>query len=166
VFLMTMIFRPLRGLARSNIAAIAPAFSSRGDRASGNHGRTGIDRSGLPEVSWISGDQIRSRSFGHPCSNNHIERNDRADVWGRGKLRLYPLLIGMAAGYASAYFFGVLELARLREMFAVALFSMPSRAQSGWAFDFAVLPPFLIASLASTLKAVGDLSFCQKNHRR
>ncbi|HEU4343111.1 MAG TPA: solute carrier family 23 protein [Candidatus Binatia bacterium] len=83
-------------------------------------------------------------------------------VWGRGKLRLYPLLIGMAAGYASAYLLGVLETARLKEMFAVPMFSLPRRAQTGWAFDFAILPAFLIASLASTLKSVGDLTLCQK----
>jgi xanthine permease XanP len=83
-------------------------------------------------------------------------------VWGKGKLRLYPLLIGMAAGYASAYWFGVLETARLQEMFAVPMFSIPRRAQAGWAFDFTVLPAFIIASLASTLKAIGDLTLCQK----
>lgn len=83
-------------------------------------------------------------------------------VWGRGKIRLYPLLIGIAAGYASAYVFGIFETARLQEMLAVPMISAPNRAQAGWVFDIAVLPAFLIASLASTLKSVGDLTLCQK----
>lgn len=83
-------------------------------------------------------------------------------VWGRGKLKLYPVLVGLLAGYSLAYFFGVFHTERLREMTAAPLISLPRRAQSGWPIDFALLPAFLIASLASTLKSVGDLTLCQK----
>jgi NCS2 family nucleobase:cation symporter-2 len=40
--------------------------------------------------------------------------------------------------------------------------SLPERAAAGLSFDFGLLLPFLIASLASSLKAVGDLTLCQK----
>jgi NCS2 family nucleobase:cation symporter-2 len=83
-------------------------------------------------------------------------------VWGEGMLRLYPVLSGLVVGYLSAYTVGLLTWPQLSAMLAAPVINLPARAQPGWAFSFAVLPAFLIASLASTLKAVGDLSLCQK----
>lgn len=83
-------------------------------------------------------------------------------VWGKGKLRLYPVFAGLAVGYSFAYFLGVFDTERLREMLAAPMISVPRTARTGWVFDLALLPAFLIASLASTLKSVGDLTLCQK----
>ncbi len=83
-------------------------------------------------------------------------------VWGKGKIKLYPVLIGLVVGYLLAYFLGVFHTERLQAMLATPLISLPRKAHSGWSLDFALLPAFLIASLASTLKSVGDLTLCQK----
>ncbi|HSF59659.1 MAG TPA: solute carrier family 23 protein [Candidatus Binatia bacterium] len=83
-------------------------------------------------------------------------------VWGKGKIKLYPVLVGLAVGYLFAYFFGVFQTERLREMLAAPMISLPRKVHTGWSFDIALLPAFLIASLASTLKSVGDLTLCQK----
>ena len=83
-------------------------------------------------------------------------------VWGKGKLKLYPVLIGLVAGYLFAYFFGVFQTERLREMLAAPMVSLPQKIHTDWSFDLVLLPAFLIASLASTLKSVGDLTLCQK----
>ena len=83
-------------------------------------------------------------------------------VWGKGKLKLYPVLIGLMVGYLLANFFGVFQTERLQEMLAGPMISLPRKAHPGWSFDLALLPAFLIASLASTLKSVGDLTLCQK----
>jgi NCS2 family nucleobase:cation symporter-2 len=83
-------------------------------------------------------------------------------VWGKGKLKLYPVLIGLLVGYLLAYFFGVFQTERLQEMLAAPIISLPRKVHTGWSFDLALLPAFLIASLASTLKSVGDLTLCQK----
>jgi xanthine permease XanP len=83
-------------------------------------------------------------------------------VWSEGVLRLYPVLLGLVAGYLSAYAVGLLTWPHLNVALTAPLISLPTRSQSGWAFSLAVLPAFLIASLASTLKAVGDLTLCQK----
>jgi NCS2 family nucleobase:cation symporter-2 len=82
-------------------------------------------------------------------------------VWSKGKSKLYPVLIGLAVGYLLAHFFGVFQTERL-QMLAAPMISLPRKVQTGWSFDLAVLPAFLIASLASTLKSVGDLTLCQK----
>jgi len=83
-------------------------------------------------------------------------------IWGKGKFKLYPVLIGLTVGYLLAYFLGIFQTERLRHMLASPMISLPRKAHTGWAFDLALLPAFLIASLASTLKAVGDLTLCQK----
>jgi xanthine permease XanP len=83
-------------------------------------------------------------------------------VWGKGKLKLYPVLVGLAVGYLLAYFWGVFHTERLREMLAAPMISLPRKVHTGWFFDIALLPAFLIASLASTLKSVGDLTLCQR----
>jgi xanthine permease XanP len=83
-------------------------------------------------------------------------------IWGKGKLKLYPVLIGIPVGYLLAYFLGLFQTERLQDMLASPMISLPRKAHTGWAFDFALLPAFLITSLASTLKAVGDLTLCQK----
>jgi len=83
-------------------------------------------------------------------------------VWSKGKLRLYPVLIGLGVGYLTAYKVSLLNVSRLDAALGVPLFSFPETAVARWAFDLSVLPVFLIASLASTLKSVGDLTLCQK----
>jgi NCS2 family nucleobase:cation symporter-2 len=83
-------------------------------------------------------------------------------VWGKGKLKLYPVLVGLIVGYLLAFFWGVLHTERLQEMLDAPMVSLPRKVHTGWSFDLALLPAFLIASLASTLKSVGDLTLCQK----
>jgi NCS2 family nucleobase:cation symporter-2 len=83
-------------------------------------------------------------------------------VWSRGKLRLYPVLLGLLTGYAVAFGTGVLTAAEIGAAMSVPALSLPERAASGWAFDSALLVPFLIASVTSSLKSVGDLTLCQK----
>src|SRR5262245_54715243 len=83
-------------------------------------------------------------------------------VWGKGQLKLYPVLVGLGVGYLLAHFFGEFQTERLQQMLAAPMISLPRKAQTGWSFDLALLPAFLIASLASTLKCIGDLTLCQK----
>lgn len=83
-------------------------------------------------------------------------------VWGKGKLKLYPLLIGLVTGCVCAHLLGVFPTARVEQALAAPIFSLPRKAVAGWSFNLDLLPAFLIASLASTLKSVGDLTLCQK----
>ena len=83
-------------------------------------------------------------------------------VWNMRALKLYPVLLGMTAGYLSAYALGLLSETQVAKVLAAPIISLPRRAATGWVFSAALLPAFLIASLASTLKSVGDLTLCQK----
>jgi xanthine permease XanP len=63
---------------------------------------------------------------------------------------------------SAAYALGLLSAFEFFRSFAGSIVSLPQRAEPGWLFDISLLPAFFIASLASTLKSVGDLTLCQK----
>ncbi len=84
-------------------------------------------------------------------------------IWSKGKLRLYPILLALLAGYTASAMLGFLSFMQARTAFAAPLVSLPTRVGGGGlGFSLALLFPFLIASLSSTLKSVGDLTLCQK----
>jgi NCS2 family nucleobase:cation symporter-2 len=83
-------------------------------------------------------------------------------VWSRGKLKLFPIVIGLVVGNIAALMMGILHWADIRAQWAQPLFSIPHRVASGMAFRFSLLLPFLIIGISATLKTVGDLTLCQK----
>ncbi len=84
------------------------------------------------------------------------------NVWTKGKLRLFCILIGLAVGYLVAAYMGLLTGAHWGELARRPLFWMPFSHHPGWSFDAHLILPFLIAMLCSSLKSVGDLTTCQK----
>jgi len=83
-------------------------------------------------------------------------------IWTRSKLHLFPMLIGVAAGYAAAWATGEFHVAQLLTQMPPGFLSFPHRASAGLSFKVALLPPFLIAALTASLKTVGDTTLCQK----
>lgn len=84
-------------------------------------------------------------------------------VWGTLFMRLYSVLIGIAFGYAVDF---ALQLGPTDAASAFGhsgLFSLPDiHIPTSMTFDASLILPFLIAGIASTVKAVGDLSTAQK----
>ncbi len=83
-------------------------------------------------------------------------------IWSRSKLRLYPILLGLAAGYATAAMLGRLHGSDLLPISAAPLLQFPHQVRGGLHFSFLYFVPFLIASVSSVLKTVGDLTLCEK----
>lgn len=84
------------------------------------------------------------------------------NVWGKGKTRLYSVLIGMAMGYAASFFTGILTTEQVRSLINEPVFRAPAFAAHGLSFNISLLVPFLVATLSSALKTMGDLTICQK----
>ncbi len=84
------------------------------------------------------------------------------NVWGKGKLRLYSLLIGMAIGYAISAAVGILTIDQARLVMDSSFFQLPEVGKFGISFSAVLLIPFLVAALSSALKTMGDLTTCQK----
>jgi xanthine permease XanP len=83
-------------------------------------------------------------------------------IWTRSKLHLFPMLVGVAAGYAAARVLGEFHSSQLLAQMPPGFVSFPQRAVGGLSFKFWLLPPFLIAALTASLKSVGDTTLCQK----
>ncbi len=83
-------------------------------------------------------------------------------VWGKGKLRLYSVIVGIAGGYAASILLGVLTMAQMREVIEAPLVSAPDFSHVSYAFDPALIIPMVIVTLASTLKSVASLTMCQQ----
>jgi len=84
-------------------------------------------------------------------------------VWGTRFMRLYSVLLGIAFGYALELGFQLGPADAFSAFGNSDLFSLPAiHVPTSMTFDAALILPFLIAGIASTVKAVGDLSTAQK----
>ena len=84
-------------------------------------------------------------------------------VWSKGKLRLFPILLGLLAGYAVSAGLGILNPQQFQFVRTAPLMSFPGRVHGGgWAVSWSLVIPFLIASVSSILKTDGDLTLCEK----
>jgi len=83
-------------------------------------------------------------------------------VWGKGPLRLFGVLIGMAAGYGTAAVVGRLTPSDIQSVVAAPLARLPTGGHLGWSFDPALMVAFAIPALAASLRAMADITTCQK----
>jgi xanthine permease XanP len=86
------------------------------------------------------------------------------NVWSTGSLKLYSVLLGLLFGYAISIPAGLLTADHLRRLLDAPLITLPPLASHGLSFHAALLVPFLVATLSSALKAMGDLTICQKTN--
>jgi NCS2 family nucleobase:cation symporter-2 len=84
------------------------------------------------------------------------------NVWGRGALRLFCVLIGMAAGYLLASALGRVGAEHPAAIQAGSLIALPDLAHLGWSFDPTLALPFAVAAVAASLKVIGNVTTSQK----
>ena len=84
------------------------------------------------------------------------------NIWGRGNLRQYCLLIGICVGYSLSYILGFFSQADFEQLRQSSWIALPHMINLRWSFDVTLLAPFLIAALCSSLKCIGDITTCQK----
>lgn len=86
------------------------------------------------------------------------------NIWSKGKLRLYCVIIGMTIGYIASSVTGVLSAADWKHVLNTPFFALPDAgvARFKWSFDWSLLIPFMIVALCGSLKSVGNILTCQK----
>jgi NCS2 family nucleobase:cation symporter-2 len=84
------------------------------------------------------------------------------NVWSKGKLKMFCVLIGMAVGYLAAYILGLLSESQIQTVSDSPFLWFPAERHPGWSFSLFLVIPFFVAMVCSTLKSVGDLTLCQK----
>ena len=82
-------------------------------------------------------------------------------IWGRGTLKLLCSSLGLVAGMASAWAIGLIDPSRLAAIGSVPWIAVP-RPFLQVGFDIGLVPAFLAAGVAASLRAVGVITTCQR----
>ena len=85
------------------------------------------------------------------------------NVWGKGKQKLYSVLIGMAFGYGLALLMGLMNPTQFHEALEARWLAFPV-LDGMWniSFRWSLLPTFAIVSICGALKSFGNLTLCEK----
>jgi xanthine permease XanP len=83
-------------------------------------------------------------------------------VWGRGQLRLFPVIVGMAVGYVLCLSVGLAGPDPVSRIAASPLVAFPDVNYFGLSFSPVLIVPFAIAGLVTFVKSVGEFSICQR----
>jgi NCS2 family nucleobase:cation symporter-2 len=84
------------------------------------------------------------------------------NVWTKGKLKMFSVLIGMVTGYLIAIYNGVISTQAITEIKNASFVWFPLSKHPGFSFSFKLVLPFGVAMLCSSLKSIGDMITAQK----
>ncbi len=84
------------------------------------------------------------------------------NLYTKGKIKLYCVLIGMIFGYLLSAMLGILNYSHIERILDAPVLGFPDLSHFGLAFNITLLIPFLIAMICSTLKSIGDITTCQR----
>src|SRR5262249_21362165 len=73
------------------------------------------------------------------------------NIWTKGRLRLFSVLIGIVVGYVVAVETGVLEADKLRSVTALPLVGLPGVGHMAFSFDATLIIPFAVTALAMAM---------------
>jgi xanthine permease XanP len=123
----------------------------------------GLIPMGLSKFMGISyaGEPIDPLSFSLACATLLLMVG--LNVWGSARVRLYGVLIGMAAGYALSWLFGLMQPSDFANVREAPWIGLPHYAgMLDFAFEWSLLPTFVIVSLCGALKSIGNLTLAEK----
>ncbi|PWR73722.1 solute carrier family 23 protein [Methanospirillum lacunae] len=83
-------------------------------------------------------------------------------VWGKGSLKLFPVIVGMAVGYALCISLGIAGNDPLGKIASSPLVALPNISYFGLSFKTELIIPFTIAALVTFVKSIGEFSICQR----
>src|SRR5262245_32650211 len=84
------------------------------------------------------------------------------NIWNKGQLRLFCILIGMIVGYIAAVATGQLTLADLQSVISQPLVALPTLAHVSFAFDPELIIPFAVSGLAAAMGATAVITTYQR----
>ena len=83
------------------------------------------------------------------------------NVWTHGYTKMFCVLIGMVVGYVASAALGMLEVAAAVPA-ELPMLRVPHLQNASWQFDGLLLAPFTVVAVATTLRAMGDISNAQR----
>jgi xanthine permease XanP len=144
------LLKRLRALLPSEIAGLVIAIVGLSLASLGVRYGLGIDsgQSIKPEYVTVAGASLATM-----CILN---------IWTKGYGKMFCVLIGILVGYVVSFVVGILHLSAIVPDSGLVLFRLPRLDHIGWSFDAYLLAPFMVASLAATLRVMGDISNAQR----
>ena len=83
-------------------------------------------------------------------------------IWGKRVLRLLSILFGVIAGLAAAYATGLIDAATIAPVGAAPWFALPNPSFLSYSLAAPLLPAFIAAGFAATLRTMGVITTAQK----
>ena len=84
------------------------------------------------------------------------------NIWNKGKLRLFCILVGMVVGYALAGAAGLLTAEDVMAVLHQPILALPSIAHLRWEFDASLIVPFMVTGLAAAMTTAAVVTTYQK----
>jgi len=84
------------------------------------------------------------------------------NVWTKGYLRMFCVLLGIALGYGASAALGLLDFSTAVPSQGLPLLRFPSLHFLQWRFDISLFAPFIIVAIAGTLHLIGNISIAQR----
>jgi NCS2 family nucleobase:cation symporter-2 len=88
------------------------------------------------------------------------------NIWSKGGLRMYCAIIGIVVGYLASLTVGAVDGRSLQALAAASFLALPKMPSALPTFSLVLVIPFLISALACGLRAMGDITTCQKINDR
>ncbi|HZL59544.1 MAG TPA: solute carrier family 23 protein [Stellaceae bacterium] len=84
------------------------------------------------------------------------------NIWNKGKLRLFCILIGMVVGYVASAIVGLLTARDFALVLQQPLFALPSFGHLSYAFDASLAVPFAVSGLAAAMSVTAVVTTYQR----
>jgi xanthine permease XanP len=84
------------------------------------------------------------------------------NIWNKGRLKLFCILIGMLVGYIAAVTVGLLTLHDLSNLLNRPLLTFPTVSHIAWAFDWSLAVPFAVSGLAAAMNTTAVVTTYQR----
>jgi NCS2 family nucleobase:cation symporter-2 len=144
------LFRRLRGIFSVELAGVAVVLVGLGLGYNGVRLMAGID----PPSSLADHDV--------PVGVLSLAIMISCNVWARGHLRLFSAFVGSVVGVAASIALDGVANADLDQLERAPVFSLPKLPAFGWAFDPALVAPFVVLGLGLSLHGFGALAAAQR----
>jgi len=144
------LLKRLRALLPSEIAGLVIAIVGLALASLGVRYSLGLDNSQSIKPDYVI---VSGISLATMCALN---------IWTKGYGKMFCVLIGIVVGYVLSSTVGILNLSAISPASGLVLFRLPRLDHMGFSFDPLLLAPFTVASLAATLRVMGDISNAQR----
>jgi NCS2 family nucleobase:cation symporter-2 len=88
------------------------------------------------------------------------------NVWSTGSLKMYCAIIGIIVGYVGGIILNAVDASSLQALQSARIMDFPQWPAHLPSFSIDLVIPFMIGALACCLRAMGDITTCQKINDR